>query len=256
MTTDTSISPDAEIQNPAPEVAVTPPVATDPAAPEQVKPPEQQTEPAEDESAKALKRMQRRIDKRTADVYRERAEKEHLAERIARLESQLQPQPEQQPPALDPKDFEREVLSRAEEIARLRTVTEKCNAVAASGKKAFSDFDDALTNLAGELGDLFDKRGLPTPTMQVILESDAPDKLLHFLGTNPDVAAELADLTPTQFARRIERIERDATVKPKTTSLAPKPLEPVKGQGTAKDVADMSDAEFAAFRKRQIAQRR
>jgi len=255
MTTETQVSPDAETQIQAPVVAETPEVAT----PEQVETEQQQTDapPAESEEAKALKRMQRRIDKRTADVYRERAEKEQLAERIARLESQLQPQQEQQPEKVDPRHFQDEVKRQAQEIASMQSLNEKCNAIAARGKKDFPDFDTALANVNQELGSLFDQRGRPGAVMQVLLESDAPAKLLHHLGMNPDVAAELADLTPTQVARRIDRIERELAEAAKTkTSAAPKPLEPVRGQGAGtKDPSSMTDAEFTAWRRKQIANR-
>ena len=244
MTEETQVA--AETQNPAELTNEAPEVVTP-----EVDPTQQTSETPEDEAAKSLKRMQRRIDKRTADVYRERAEKEQLAQRITELESRLQPQQE---PAIDPKQLQSEVQKQAREIARLQVVNEKCNAIAAQGKKEFPDFDAALSGLAAEAGALFDARGRPLPLMDVILEADAPAKLLHYLGTNPDVAAELADLTPTQLARRLDRIEREMTSKPKTSN-APKPLEPVKGHAGSKDPSQMTDAEFAAWRREQIKKR-
>src|SRR5512146_2855672 len=99
MTDENQVSPDAETLNPAPETtSETPEVVTPEVETEQ----QQTSETPEDEAAKALKRMQRRIDKRTADVYRERAEKQQLAERLAELERRLQPQQEEQQPT-DPR---------------------------------------------------------------------------------------------------------------------------------------------------------
>lgn len=248
MQLEPEVSPDAETQNPAPEAVETPEVA----APEVEQTPE--PEASETEESKSLKRMQRRIDKRTADLYRERAEKEQLAQRLAQFEASRIPS---DPQELDPAQIERVVRQQAQEIAHAQRITEKCNAIADEGKRLAPDFDRALQTLTAEAGPLFERNGRPTPLMNVILESDKPAKLLHHLGTNPDLAADLADLTPTQLARKLDRIERDMSesAKPKT-SQAPKPLTPVKGANTSKDPSSMTDAEFAAWRKAQIAQRR
>lgn len=232
MELETQVSPDAETQNPAPEVAETPEVATP-----EVEPQEDTGDP-HDDADKALKRLQRRIDKRTADVYRERAEKEQLARRVAELESRDEQKPEQKP---NPVISEEQIRAQAREIARIERFNEQCNAIVEKGKK-LSGFDDALVAVVSEVGPLIDQKGGPTPLMTVILESEKPHELLHWLGTNPDKAAELADLTPTQMARRIDRIERDMAAKPKTSS-APKPLTPVKPQASSGAPSDSDSTE-------------
>lgn len=234
MNQETQVSSDAETQNPAPEVAETPEVAT----PEVESQDDEQGDP-QDDADKALKRLQRRIDKRTADVYRERAEKEQLARRVAQLESQSrEDKPEQRP---NPVISEEQIRAQAREIARIERFNEQCNAIVEKGKK-LSGFDDALVAVVAEVGPLIDQRGGPTPLMTVLLESEKPHELLHWLGTNPEQAAELADLSPTQMARRIDRIERDMAAKPKTSS-APKPLTPVKPQASSGAPSDSDSTE-------------
>ena len=215
MNTETQVSPGEETQNPAPEVAnETPEVA----APEAVETAQTPSEDADD-GDKSLKRMQRRIDRRTADLYRERAERERLAQELESLRSQAQPQEGQ----IDAQTIEQKAL----EIARRAQVADKSNSVYQSGKKSFPDFDNALTTVIAEAGPLIDRSGFPTPLGEAVLDAEKPEALIHYLGKNPEVAEELRGLTPTQLARRLVRIEDQMKAKPKVSG-APTPLKPVK----------------------------
>lgn len=242
MTLEANVSPAEETQIPSADLTQETPEVV---APETVENAEQQSEPEkveEDDREKALKRMQRRIDRRTAELYRERAEREALATRLAQFEQR--PNEEAEPQKQDP-------YKLAQEIAQAERFTEKCNAIAAEGDKKFPDFSQALQTVAAEAGPLFDRAGRPSTLMSVVMEADAPAALLHHLGKNPDVAAELADLSPTQLARRLDRIEREMAAKPKV-SAAPKPLSPVRASGSAvKDPSQMTDAEYRAWRLAQ-----
>lgn len=246
MTLETNVSPAEETQNPAAELTQdTPEVVT----PENVEATEQETAPEkveEDDREKERKRFQRRMDRRTAELYRERAEREALAARLAQYEQQKPQQEGERPQQADPYQI-------ARQIAETERFTEKCNAIADEGGKKFKDFDVALRNLASEVGPLVNDKGGPTDLMEVVLEAEKPVALLHYLGTNPDVAAELADLSKTQLARRLDRIEREMAQagKPQVSS-APRPLTPVTGSGSAvKDQGQMSDAEWRANRLAQ-----
>lgn len=215
MNTENQVSPGEETQIHTPELAnQTPEVAT----PEAVETTQTPSDDAED-GDKSLKRMQRRIDRRTADLYRERAERERLSQELESLRSQAQPQEQQ----LD----ERSIEKRALEIARRAQVADKSNSVYTSGKKAFPDFDQALTTVIAEAGPLIDRAGLPTALGEAVLDAEKPEALIHYLGKNPEVAEELAGLSPTQLARRLVRIEDQMNAKPKV-SAAPQPLKPVK----------------------------
>ena len=78
---------------------------------------------------------------------------------------------------------------------------------------------------------------------------------------NADEAASISKMNALQAGRAIAKIElkiaaAKSNAKPKPSN-APAPIEPVRGGGVAmeKDPAQMTDAEFAAWRRRQIAQR-
>lgn len=247
MTTENQVSPDADTQNPAPELTNENPDVVNPDVEDEQKP----SEAPEDEAAKALKRMQRRIDKRTADVYRERAEKEQLAQRVAELERrQAKPQDDEPQPEVDANVIQTKALTLAQEIAQQQKFQENVASVLKAGK-ALPKFDEACNVLNEELP--FYERGRPTPFLAAVLDFDAPAQLLHHLGTNPDLAAELADLTPTRLVRRLDAIERELTekAKPKTSS-APKPLDPVKGTGSGNHLS--ADLDPDEWRKRRTAQ--
>lgn len=247
MNTETQVSPDAETQNPAPETAVTPEVA----APEtQVEAPAAELTEAE-RHQKSIQAMERRLNRKHAQAAAA-AERALIAEqRLAQYEAQ-RPQQSEEAPVVD----ERAIVEKAREIARVTRVAEQSNTVYASGKKDFPDFDDALQAVIAEAGPLIDKSGLPTALGQVVLEADAPHAVLHYLGNNPDIAAELADLSPTQMARKMARIEADLSAKPKT-SAAPTPLKPVKPAAVTNELSsDLPVDEWMKRREKELKAKR
>lgn len=250
MNTETNAAPDVAADTATSEHTQTPEVVSPEvdAGPAQETPPETE----QDSTEKALKRMERRINKRTADYHRERAEKEHLAQQ---LEQYRQQSTNDDGTQVDTADVQRLVREEAKRLTQIEKLNEKANSIHAEGTKKFSDFEEAIKAVNDE-APLFDKQG-PTPLMEAVFESDNPAAVLHYLGKNPDIAAELVDLTPAQLTRRLVRIESSIAKPEPRPSKAPQPLEPVKGGGKVqKSLADMSDAEFAAARRSQIANRR
>lgn len=250
MELETPVPTGEETQNQAPELD---------AKPEAVEPetttPEPDATPDEDSREKAVKSLQRRVDRVTAARYQAEARAQQAEERAQQAAQRLAQyeQPEQQTPqAPDP-------VALAREIAKIERTTEKANNVAKDGAARFENFKTALQTLSREAGPLFDQIGRPTPLGEVCLSADDPAALLHHLGSDPDLAAELADLTPIQQARKIARLEIEMS-KPKepAKSSAPKPIEALTGRSglASKEPSQMTDREFAEWRKRQIAQRR
>ena len=219
---------------------VTPPVdatqTTEEVSPEQS---------AQDDADKARRSMQRRIDKRTADLYRERAHSEQLSQRLAALEAQSNGAPEQQADRIDP-------VALAREIAAVDRITEKSNGIAKDGEKRFgAEFGTALVAVQEEAGALFQQSGKPTALGDAILDAEDPAALLHHLGKNPDLASELQGLSAAQLGRRIGRIEAQMTtpVQSKPVIRAPAPARPVAGSSSAgKSLSDMTMAEYKAAR--------
>jgi molecular chaperone GrpE (heat shock protein) len=234
MATEPTESTVADSQIPATEVE---PEVTAPDAEASIEP----EAPAEaDDPDKTLKRMQRRIDKRTGDYYRARAENEQLR---AQLESRGAGQTEA-------KESDPQAIAR--EIARIDRFTEKANDLVSRGTKAHPDYMESLKSLAAEVGDFVTPNGAPSKFMDVVLQvADEPGALLYHLGKNPDLAEELSDLSDLRLAAKLKLIERDMgeALKPQTVKTA-KPLEAVKPINLAKkSPSNMTDAEYAKWRK-------
>jgi hypothetical protein len=253
MSTEPVASADVEAEKQTSEVQPKVETAVEPVSETVAEPVAAQSEEGkepEDEIAKELKRLKRRVDKRTADIYRIRAENEQLKAQLSQKEASLANI--QETHALtDP-------VTLAKEISRIDRFTEKSNEIVGRGLSKHTDYLPVLRDLSSEVGDFVLPSGAPSRFMEVVLEvSEKPHELLYYLGKNPEIASDLADLTPAKLATRLDRIEREMaeTSKPKTSS-APKPIEPVKPAGTPmKDPSKMTDREFAAWRRAQIAQR-
>lgn len=216
MTTDQNGSPVAEPEIPATDVPaqeVTPEVAA----------PENDEAAERDDPEKAVKRMGRRIDRLTEKRYQAEARAAQLEQELQTLRSKVYQEQPQEETRQDP-------VALAREIEHVERVTEKANGIAADGGKRFGDaFGKAVQTVAAEVGAMFERSGKPTPLGEAILTADDPAALIHHLGSNPEIAADLADLTPIQQARKLARIEIDMA-KPRETkqSQAPKPITPAR----------------------------
>lgn len=252
-TEETQVSTVAETQNQAadPIAQTAPEVAKPDVETQQQDTKAEASDSKEDDAEKAKRAMQRRIDKRTADLYRERAEKEQLAREVAELRGHTGAAPEQQAQqGIDPGEVER----RAREIAALDKINDKANSIAQDGEKRFAgEFRAALATVTAEAGPLFDQKGKPTAVGEAILDADDPAGLLHYLHTNADLAAELDGLSPAQLGRRIGRIEAQMASKPppKPVSRAPDPARPINGTRSSGSLADMDMDAYVAARKAQ-----
>lgn len=206
--------------------------------------------PAEKE-AKALRR---RVDRLTKRGYEGEAKVRQLETELQRYRAQDQSQDHQGQDSqrqLGPQDVERQ----AREIVEMERFTSKCNEVVRVGDEQYPDFNEKLKELGNEAA-LFNKDGRPEHLLEAILDVDDPAALIYHLGANPDVAAEIAELSPRQQVRRLAVIElelKSSTKEPKPASAkapavtkAPPPIQPnrtASGQ-FSKDPTQMSDAEW------------
>lgn len=255
MSEETLVSPVAETQNPAPESTEKPELVT----PGTEAPETQEDSKPDDPVAKIQARFDRRISKATAARYQAEARAQQaeqraqeVAARLAQYEQQTEESPQITPDKVLP--IAQQIAAHWREQERVKDSVQK---VLTEGK-GLEGFDAACNAVNEELPFYDQQNGAPTPFLRVVMECEAPAKVLHYLGTNPDVASELSDLTPTQQARRLARIEADLSkeVEP-AKSNAPRPVTPVKASGGGpKDPLAMTDAEFAAWRKEQIKSRR
>jgi hypothetical protein len=201
---------------------------------------------------KTIRKLQRRIDRLTAGRGAATREAELLREQMAQLQQQ-QPKGQDEPSkGIDPREVDRLANERAQVLHRQQSVAQRANAVLQGGKK-LQGFDQAVNAVADEVP-FTDSKGRPTPFIEAVLDAEKPAELLHWLGNNPDEAAALANLSPTQLGRRLAKLEDRIAVEAKDkTSAAPKPLKAVVTRGDVqKDEGAMTDAEWRAqrFKKR------
>lgn len=248
MEQETLVSPSAETQNPAAEQTETPEIVT----PET----ETQTEPEAkaDDADKSIKRLERRIDRLTAARYQTAAEAQQARKEAEELRARLaQYEQQETPETLTPEKVLPIARQMAEFIRTQERVQDRVKSVMTAGK-ALEGFDEACNAVNDELP-FYAPNGAPTPFLGVVMECESPAMVLHHLGRNPDLAEELSRLTPTQQARRLDRLESELNKKPEPkASNAPKPIEPLKGTGggSNKDPSDMSFKEFVAWRNKHL----
>ena len=164
--------------------------------------------------------------------------------RLADLEAKLQSREQTADPqqtttqGLTQQDIER----RATEISEAQRFNDKCNSIVAQGKKSLGDTFTKAVDVLNEEGLLFSQGNKPTPLLEAILDSDVSEKLLAHLGTDPDLAAEIAELSPLRQAKRIALLETElGNPKAREPSRAPKPLEPVKASSAGDSEPDAND---------------
>lgn len=89
---------------------------------------------------------------------------------------------------------------------------------------------------------------------EVMAESDVGADLAYYLAKNPKEAARIARLSAVGAARELGKLEAKLpTLAAPAVSKAPPPVAPVKGAaGGEKDPSQMTDAEFNAWRQKQI----
>ena len=147
------------------------------------------------------------------------------------------------------KDLERET----EESTKQTQALHQKQVEEAFGNLA-AQFDDARTRYAD-----FDAvaRDNSVPISQDMAYfmglSDNGADVAYYLGSNKELAADLAAMPAPELAgamRMLERTVKAQTPKPRTTTTAPDPVTPIRPKATAaKKAEDMSMAEYMAARK-------
>jgi hypothetical protein len=121
-----------------------------------------------------------------------------------------------------------------------------CTALYEAGTHEFTDFDDVIKQVAmvGEI---------PKHFYEALTAVDGGHKVLHHLGENPDLAAELLALAPVQLAIRMADLSGQLS-RPQTkpVSRTPAPIKPIDGNGRADvDLSKASLDDFMARRNRE-----
>jgi hypothetical protein len=245
MTTESQVTTPDVTEIPSGESAVTPEIAGQDNANEAQTPEGGEgTKPEPTAAERAAKALERRVARLTREKY----------QLSAQLEQTRQvPQPNGEQETLTPDEVERRADEKARAMTETQRLNDRSNQIYETGVKAFKgDFDKALSEIQ-QISPLFDAKGKPVPLMQAIFETDEPHKVLHYLGTNLDVAEELADMSPLRAARMLGQIEADLAKKPEPKpSNAPKPLQPVKAAAAGSAPDPSKDPEgWAKWRNEQ-----
>lgn len=218
----------------------------------------------EPDPAKLPKGVQKRIDKLTQQRYEREARIRELEARIAENERKAQAsQPEPDPSKFDSLEqyldakVEFEAGKRIREIEQQRDIQQK-NAERVAGfneraiavRQANPDFDAVLQSAAVNVSQA---------VMETILESDDGPAVAYHLAKHPTELYRLNAMSERQQVLELGRISArlSAKVPERKVTQAPPPAPAVKATGTgSKSVSDMTDKEYAEFRKRQDAQRK
>lgn len=136
-------------------------------------------------------------------------------------------------PAAAVSDDDPRVLARAREIVQTQTYQAALNDLNSKGEEAYKDkWGKALEDLKA-LG------GFDQATLEQIVATENPAKVLYEMGSNPDLYQKLMDL-PTPAKRFTEFVKLAMTAAPapavpaKRPSDAPAPVEALGGRGGAR----------------------
>lgn len=215
---------------------------------EQTQERQEQSQETQEEKAKKEPWFQKRIGELTREKYEARRAADEARQQadqyrqyLAQLQQGQQTEQSNQPPV----DLDSLASQRAAQMLAEQRFNESCNKVYATGKSEFPDFDQAVANLQ--------MVGVNRDFLELATSSDASAKLIHHLGTDLDEAARILALPPVQMARELTKLEfkLNQPPPPKPVSKAPPPISPVgvAGKAGAKSPAEMTDAEYAKWRK-------
>jgi len=153
-----------------------------------------------------------------------------------------------QPNTTTAPDIDRLVQERATAQLKQQSFNDACNRVYSSGQDEFKGgegqlaFDAALTQL-GMLGTI------PPEFLEAATALEGGHRVLHYLGSNLDVASELMHLPPVQLAIRMSALSANmGKSSQKPVSRTPAPITPISGAGTNDD---LSKANLSTFMERR-----
>lgn len=223
-------------------------------------------------------KIQERIDKITREKYDALRESDYWRDRALRAQ-ETQAKPEPVAPAVAPTleahgydeaKYQAALIEFAKVQAReeAKAILERERTEREAGSKR-AKFEEMQAEFIKSKPDYAEKV-LRNPSLaitqemaSVIMESELGPQVAYYLAENEDKARAIAQMPPIIQAREIGRIEArlEAAKAPPpkpVVSKAPPPAPKLDATEPAidKDPENMSDAEFAKWRRRQIAQRR
>lgn len=143
-------------------------------------------------------------------------------------------------------------LEKREQESKQKQQAQQQQSVASKTESIYAE----AQKIPGFDREAFDELPLTPAIASALIESDVSAKLMAHLAANPDDVERIAKLSPARQAAEIGKLEISIASAPKV-SKAPPPITPIGGAkgSVSKDPSEMTDAEFAKWRKAQIAQR-
>lgn len=217
-----------------------------------------ETEAPDDGQEKPKKsRYQERIDKLTADKYNAEREARQLRDQLEKLKGRSDPQH-------DPDDYEQVQAARLRKIMReeqssaLELEVEQAARNAAERRAAV--FQARLEEAKEQIPDLdetmerFAQLPVTQESAELIAESDKAAYIAHYLGRNPALAYEIANMSPAMQGRAIAQIEHRVSLPKKSSSKAPPPppsVKPTSNSPLSKSPDKMTALEYMEWRQGQ-----
>jgi hypothetical protein len=164
-----------------------------------------------------------------------------------------------------------EAEKRAEVAARRVRIEEQEQAQAERRARKFKEREVSFEKETPDYRDVAHYAPINDAVAEILQELDSGPELAYYLGKNKDIALHLNDLPPKIAAVELGRIDAKITAEKaakaaalekakaeKAVTNAPPPAPKIEGSNAQveKDPSQMTDSEFAKWRKRQIAQRR
>jgi plasmid stabilization system protein ParE len=257
---------DASVSTPAAVAADAPPASDKASSGDEAPKAETTEEPPKVEKTpeqREVDRLRRKIDRLVRQREELRAQ-QHLTPRPIEEHNQ-ESADDSEPLTLSRSELNRLVEQRAREVAptikRQQDAIEHRQSVVEGLARSWGQerFDALASDLEDAFGGLKDHTGQIKPATDAIFEADDPKHLIEYLA-DPDNAAEatrIARLSPVQTGLAIAKLElklaqTKAQAKPEASKV-PAPIEPPRGQGrVTKNPSEMTDREFADWRRAQI----
>lgn len=223
---------------------------------------------AEHDEPKKAKGVQKRIDELTRQRREVERDRDYWREMAARQKPEA-PNHEPEPsvtgePQLEQfEDYDEYLVAKAEhrieqKIQRqhadqqqrqeLQTKQQKAQAFAMKAQAArekYEDFDLVALNPSTPITEAMET---------VILDSEIGDDLAYYLGSNPDSARQISQLSPLAAASELGKIEAKLSQPPPpSTTKAPDPIKPLSGnESVTTSPENMSIDEWMTWRNKQV----
>lgn len=244
---ETIVAPGAATETaPASAVIENPTVAESETELAQQKPEDTPKREEEDPSAKAIRNLQRRVDRKHAQAAEAEARARIAEQRLAEFEARANGAASEDQPQVDPVKL---AAHMAQELRTVERTMDRVKQVQDVGKKL--DGWDQAVNAVAESAPFFTPQNHPTPFLAAVLDADNPAALLHYLGQNTELVDDLRGLTEAQIGRRVAKLEaqmerEQAEAKAAKQSKAPTPVTPVRQNADPGGLSDqLSPEEWA-----------